>query len=509
MHEAPPAPRNDGPETADRAPVVLVGNPNVGKSALFGALTGRYVTVSNYPGTTVEIASGQMVLGGRKVPVRDTPGIYSLIPSSEDERATRDILLAEAPRAVVVVGDSKNLDRTLVVALQVREAGLPTVLCLNMLDEAEARGIAVDRGALSGALGIPVVGTVATRREGIPRLLDAIASPRRGGGAVSYPEAIEREAEILEALVPPASIAPRALALMVLAGDETLAEWLREKLDAGSLAAIEVSRQRARAAFHEPVACVIHESRTRAAWRLAAAATVRGPGTAPREGTLGAAIERFATHRLWGWPLLLGVLVLAYLFVGVLGAGVLVDLFEGVVFGRWVNPWATALADGVVPWRGARDFLVGPYGLLTMALTYALGIVLPIVATFFVAFGVLEDSGYLPRLAVMVNRAFRRLGLNGKAVLPMVLGLGCDTMATMTTRILETPKERLIVIVLLALGVPCSAQLTVVLAMLAPLSPGEHTLTLHETVTDSWQDVSGGGQAGESNTMECVINVIR
>jgi ferrous iron transport protein B len=163
------------------------------------------------------------------------------------------------------------------------------------------------------------------------------------------------------------------------------------------------------------------------------------------------------------------VLWLCYLFVGVFGAGTLVGLLEERLFNGWINPLATRLIEATLPWEFARDLLVGPYGVLTMALTYALALVLPIVGTFFIAFGMLEDSGYLPRLAVMANAAFRRMGLNGKAVLPMVLGLGCDTMATLTTRILETPRERLIVILLLALGVPCSAQLAVVLALLAPL----------------------------------------
>ncbi len=145
-------------------------------------------------------------------------------------------------------------------------------------------------------------------------------------------------------------------------------------------------------------------------------------------------------------------------------------MLENGFFGKIVSPAATRLADAIVPWPLVRDFFVGPYGLVTMALAYSLALVLPIVGTFFIAFGILEDSGYLPRLAVMVNRIFKSMGLNGKAVLPMVLGLGCDTMATLTTRILETPKERLIVILLLALGVPCSAQLTVILAMLGGLS---------------------------------------
>jgi ferrous iron transport protein B len=182
-------------------------------------------------------------------------------------------------------------------------------------------------------------------------------------------------------------------------------------------------------------------------------------------------LERVAIHPLWGLPLLAAVLFMAYQFVGVFGAGTLVGLLEERLFGRWINPAATALIEQAVPWAFVRDLLIGPYGVITMALTYALALILPIVTTFFIAFGVLEDSGYLPRLAVVVNRGFKRIGLNGKAVLPMVLGLGCDTMATLTTRILETRKERVIVMLLLALGVPCSAQLTVIMIMLAGLSP--------------------------------------
>ncbi|MBI5044024.1 MAG: ferrous iron transporter B, partial [Nitrospirae bacterium] len=140
------------------------------------------------------------------------------------------------------------------------------------------------------------------------------------------------------------------------------------------------------------------------------------------------------------------------------------------IFGRYLNPWAVKITDTLVPVPLLKELFVGDYGIITMALTYAIAIVLPIVGTFFIAFGILEDSGYLPRLAVMVNRVFKMMGLNGKAVLPMILGLGCDTMATLTARILETKKERIIVTLLLALGVPCSAQLGVILGMLAGLS---------------------------------------
>jgi ferrous iron transport protein B len=178
-----------------------------------------------------------------------------------------------------------------------------------------------------------------------------------------------------------------------------------------------------------------------------------------------------AVHPVWGWPILALVLWALYEFVGVFGAGTLVDVVEDGLFHGYLNPWAVALFSHL-PWGLARDLFVGEYGLLTMGLSYGLAIVLPIVLTFFTAFAVLEDSGYLPRLAVMSDRVFRLMGLNGKAVLPMVLGLGCDTMATLTARILPTRKERVLATLLLALGVPCSAQLGVILAMLAavPLS---------------------------------------
>jgi ferrous iron transport protein B len=180
-------------------------------------------------------------------------------------------------------------------------------------------------------------------------------------------------------------------------------------------------------------------------------------------------LGRAVREPVTGIPILLVVLYLTYLAVGVLGAQTLVGVLEGGLFGRYLNPWAAAAASHL-PFAAARDFLVGDYGLISMGLTYAIAIVLPVVTTFFLVFGFLEDSGYIPRLAIFSDRLFRSMGLNGKAVLPMVLGLGCDTMATMTTRILATPKERLIAILLLALGVPCSAQLATIMGILGGIS---------------------------------------
>jgi ferrous iron transport protein B len=453
------------------APIVLVGNPNVGKSALFGALTGTYVTVSNYPGTTVEVTRGTVSVSGRRLTLLDTPGAASLLPTSEDERVTRDILLAERPHAVVVVGDAKNLERALLLALQTAELGLPMVLCLNMADEARARGIAIDEAGLSQRLGVEVVSTVAVRHEGLTRLLAALEGPRRSAFHLDYPREVESAVEEAALLLPEAPVSGRALSLMVLAGDETLTQWLAARVPQIDLARLEVLREQLSRRFPEPVAYVVNRARLETARQITR--EVASPAARPmrRPSPAGAMLDRAATHPVWGLVILAVVLVAAYEFVGVFGAKTLVDLLEQGLFGKIISPAATAAANRFLPWPFLRDLLVGPYGLITMALAYALALILPIVSTFFIAFGALEDSGYLPRLAVMVNRAFRKMGLNGKAVLPMVLGLGCDTMATLTTRILETRKERLIVTLLLALGVPCSAQLTVVLAMLSGLSP--------------------------------------
>jgi len=402
--------------------VVLLGNPNVGKSVLFNALTGLRAVVSNYPGTTVEVARGR--LAGTDTEVIDSPGLNSILPMSEDERVTWELVRSTRgePGAVVVqVADAKNLRRALLLTFQLGQLEVPSVLVLNMSDEAEARGIRIDQEGLEEALGIPVRTTVATQGVGVDGVSAALRAARRPRNHLPLPE----------------SLAGPALEMLT---------------DGESAVPTEPGFQ---ARYHE--ALLAHaESLAR---RFATEAE-------PASQALSRRLGRLAVHPIWGWPILAAVLVGLYEFVGVFGAGTLVDLFETEVFEGHLNPWASALF-GLLPWAPLRDLFVGEYGLITMGLSYGLAIVLPIVATFFTAFAILEDSGYLPRLAVMSDRVFRVMGLNGKAVLPMVLGLGCDTMATLTTRILPTRKERLLATLLLALGIPCSAQLGVILAMLA------------------------------------------
>jgi Fe2+ transport system protein B len=700
-----------------RRRAVLVGQPNVGKSVVFGALTGTYVTVSNYPGTTVEVTRGRAHFGDEHWEVVDTPGTHNLVPMSEDEAVTRDILVTERHDALVQVGDAKNLARTVLLALQVAELGVPFCLNLNMLDEARARGLHFDLAALERELsGVRVNASTATEGEGLDGLRGYLAahderpaSPVPLACAARFPEDVEAAIADIEAAIPGTHpVAKRALATMLLGGEREVggklrelageiatgiarergaaiarthgapvfallsrlrlsraqaivravqrrddhaearahagnASWARAGLLGGAAAigaALVYDGALARTAvaapsdplasygFFDVVGRVLSRAavagwgapglallaaaavlatlvvrghaRTRAgAWKLVGAfaaawtaywATSIGEGLARhsysslpvhagalaglaalalalragdrRDAALSAALGRASTHPLWGLPILAFVLLLAYKVVGVFGAGTAVDFVQNKIFGAAVATatleaaqGAEALAEndvapdgktrlvvlaagmdrvrvvaqtkqqgvyvddpaaridvyasagavvapatdsgadsGVVVtgdvrggeariWSGFLNrwayrffawigiplltgLFVGQYGLLTMGVTYAVAIVLPVVATFFFVFSMLEDSGYLPRLAVMSNRVLRGMGLNGKAVLPMVLGLGCDTMATLTARIMETRKERVLVTLLLALGIPCSSQLSVIFALM-------------------------------------------
>ena len=468
------------PEVKDRPIVAIVGCPNVGKSLLFNRLTGAYVAVSNYPGTTVEVSRGKARLGETEVEVVDTPGMYSLLPISEEEAVARRLLLEERPRALLHVADAKNLQRMLPMTIQLLEAGLPVVLALNMLDESEKLGFTFDVELLSEKLGIPVFGTSGVANRGVKELARALGeraqSARQGSQShslnrdgVCYEGSIERSIEEIEAItghfLPMSS---RAAALLLLQGERELQELVRSRVSpdaADQVATVVRSLQRQ---FAQPLNSII------ALWRQEVAngivhEVMRSPSQMqePRLEKL----SRLLMHPVWGLPVLALVLYFGiYQFVGVFGAKTLVDFIENRVFGSWINPFAAHWAHRLLPDLWA-NLLVGEYGILTLGITYAVAIVLPIVGLFFFMFATLEDSGYLPRLAMLTDRLFKQIGLNGRAVIPIVLGFGCDTMATMVTRVLETKRERIIATILLALAIPCSAQSGLFLAMLGAVRP--------------------------------------
>ena len=472
-------------ESPDSRPILaIVGCPNVGKSLLFNRITGAYVAVSNYPGTTVEVTRGKMQLGETEIQVVDTPGMYSLRPISEEESVARRLLLTEHPRSVAHVLDARNLQRMLPLTLQLLEAGLPIVLALNMMDEADQMGFRFDIPRLADLLGIPVLATSGATNRGIKELrkvlgeratapIAAATVPLTPQSSIRYEEPVETAIQEIGAIAgavagPVIPLTSRSIALLLLQGDAEVLEIVRNRVSAEAADRVADLVGSVQQLFAQPLSLVITMRRQQVANDIIAE-VMQAPSDFERPRLEW--LSRILMHPVAGLPALALVLYLGiYQFVGVFGAQTLVNLIENTVFGKWINPFLSHWIQRFLPDLWANLF-VGEYGIITLGITYAVAIVLPIVGLFFLVFAALEDSGYLPRLAMLTDRLFKAIGLNGRAVIPIVLGFGCDTMATMVTRVLETKRERLIATLLLALAIPCSAQSGLFLAMLGAVRP--------------------------------------
>ena len=286
---------------------------------------------------------------------------------------------------------------------------------------------------------------------------------------LKYDEALESALSSIENLLEGNyRLSRRAVGLLLLQGDSEIEGRVREQ-EGANYQSIQKIVSEARASYSQPLSYIIALRQQQEVRRiLETAVTTR---ERPRQGFAGW-LSRAMMNPVTGPLILLAVLYFGfYQFVGVLGAGTLVDFIEGTVFGEWINPWVTSLAVSLIPFKIIQELFVGEYGIITLGFTYAFALILPIVGTFFIVFSIIEDSGYLPRLAMLIDRVFKGIGLSGRAVIPMVLGFGCDTMATIVTRTQETGRERVITTLLLALAIPCSAQLGVIFAILSGNGP--------------------------------------
>ncbi len=455
--------------------IALVGNPNVGKSVIFNALTGLNADVSNYPGTTIDIARGR--LGADEL--ADTPGIYGVSSFNDEERAARRMIL-EADVVINVVS-ALSLDRDLFLTLQLIDMGMPILVVVNQWDEALHRGLQIDLPALAAALEVPVVKCVAVRKEG----LSDIDPQRASAGPIDSD---------LHAIIAPLmkSGVDQANALLIAEGDEpSAAEFGVKPLE--HRAAIYGAR---RAHANQIVAQCVKTDDKRAGFSIK--------------------LGRWLLHPVYGT--IISVIVcyaIFYQLLGVLIAGNLVDLTEKKGMKVYYEPNVRLIAAKVFPaqitvgdkvfdfpngtlndaaqeklltdarqtvpanevvfdfWKqksfmaALGNIICGDYGLVTLTVTYLLGLLFPLVVGFYLGLSLLEDSGYLPRLAVLVDKLMSKIGLNGRAIIPLILGLGCVTMATITTRLLTTRREKIIATALLGVAIPCSAQLGVVTGTLA------------------------------------------
>jgi ferrous iron transport protein B len=371
----------------------LVGNPNVGKSAIFSELSGTYAEVSNFPGTTVEAMSGRW--NGR--PMLDAPGTYGLGEHSEEERITTDLVKRAA--TIVNVVDAAHLDRDLFLTLQLAETGVPMVVALNLMDEARQAGNAPDAAELERRLGVPVVPTVAVSGEGLNELAAAITAARPG-------------------------------------------TWSMNGAD-------DPARRRAADELYAGVVTGEQKQRWLADWLSRASVTLH-----------------------WGIPMIVLALTGIYYLVGVAVAQHLVTFTETRLGQEMWEPFIRSVFDLTGIGGPIREIMVGEFGLLSMTVTYILFLLAPLVAAFYFALALLEDSGFLPRVATLVDRLLGAIGLNGRAVIPIILGFGCVTMGTITTRLLATKREKTIATALLNFAIPCSAQLAVIAALLAGFGGG-------------------------------------
>lgn len=450
--------------------IALVGHPNVGKSVIFSHLTSRYVTVSNFPGTTVEIFSGEAEIEDQTYEVFDTPGINSTEPSSEDERVTLELIQRERPDIIVQVADAKNLRRALFLLSQLSLFRIPVVLVLNMMDECRDKGIHIDSSILSLKLGVPVVETVATTGHGLEELRNQLNSTRlcpfAGKNSIPWIEGIMGEVH-WERGTSSASLPLRTklfTAAALVGALLHLENYLGSTLEIPTLS--DALGRLLGIVLPNAPEMLTSTLITLGAYLLPVLIPVL---TAIRwDPVFNESFGRWARRPVSGLFILATTISLAYQLVGKFGAQTLVELFEVSLFEAYITPFLQA----ILPTGFLYDLLVGQYGVISMGLAYGLAIVLPVVSTFFLAFSFLEDCGYLPRLSILSDRLLRAMGLHGKGFLPMVLGLGCVTMATMTTRILSSKKERFIATLLLALGIPCSAQLGVILAITSGISGG-------------------------------------
>jgi len=437
--------------------IALAGNANVGKSVIFNELTGLHQHVGNWPGKTVERAEGTLVFGDYMVDVIDLPGIYSLSTYSIEELVSREYIAVEHPDVLVNVLDASALERNLFLTTQLLELEPHMIVALNQVDMAEAKGIEIDPRRLEDLLGVPVVPTVAVKGIGLQELMEEVVETVERNDPTSSPllfgPEIERVVEdLVSKLEGVESPYPRRwLAIKLIEGDEETTDVIYSG-NPGVRASVEEAVAEIEEAHGHDVQSVFASERYAIASRTAAeVSTVRTP-----RRTLKDRMEDVTTHSVFGYAILVAVVLGTFFSIFNLGdyiSGVLSSLFEGLkaaYFGALGEGWLVTFI-----WDGFIDGVLG-----------GIGIALPYIVPFYIVLSLLEDSGYLARIAFLMDSAMHQIGLHGKGFIPLMLGFGCNVPACLGCRIMETERERLICAFVASL-VPCAARSIVIMGLVA------------------------------------------
>ena len=440
--------------------IALAGNPNVGKSTIFNNLTGMKQHTGNWPGKTVSNARGYCRSEKRGYVLVDVPGAYSLTAASPEEELARDFICFGGADAVLLVCDGSCLERNMKLLLQVMETGKPVLLCVNLLDEAESRGIHIDLKTLEGQLGVPVIGTVGRDKRSRGRLLAALDAlfdrPAEGEPyMVEYPTPVERAvAALLPLAGEPVGSAPRFAALRLLEGEKSMEEHAGPEL----LAAARQQRQKLveQGLDEEQLHDILATTLVAAGERICAQAVENAGGG---YGCRDRRIDRIVTSRRWGYPLMIALLALIF-FLTISGANVPSQWLAKGLF--WVEDALAALLLKLGAPAWLRGLLVdGAF----RTLAWVTSVMLPPMAIFFPLFTLLEDSGYLPRIAYNLDRPFCRCGSCGRQALTMAMGFGCNAAGVVGCRIIHSPRERLLAILTNSL-VPCNGRFPTLIALI-------------------------------------------
>ena len=434
--------------------IALAGNPNTGKSTVFNALTGLRQHTGNWPGKTVTRAEGSFSFHDQRYRIIDLPGTYSLLSTSEDEEVARDFILFGKPDVTVIVVDASRLERNLSLALQILEITDKAVLCLNLMDEARRHHITIDTRTLSRDLGIPVVATSARTKEGIADLLFAIEDVVSGKFQTKKQTYIDLPKENAEAIAELQSALSelnpdlpntRWLAMRLIEGDESVQKGVM----AGTFSAENNPQKQARVLrkadeYHKILGDTYRNDLVEAIYAEATKLINASVSTdfSARSFRIDRAIDRVVTHKIWGFPIMF-LLLAGVLWITIIGANYpsqwLSDLFVG-----WLYPLLKNGANALhFPWWLSGFLIDGVY----LATTWVISVMLPPMAIFFPLFTLLEDFGYLPRVAFNLDKLFRTAGAHGKQALTMSMGFGCNAAGVVATRIINSPREKLIAII--------------------------------------------------------------
>ncbi|MBN2043017.1 MAG: ferrous iron transport protein B [Candidatus Aenigmarchaeota archaeon] len=436
--------------------IALAGNSNVGKSVIFNYLTGLNQHIGNWPGKTVEKAEGSFRFRGHEISVIDLPGIYSLSTYSIEETVTREYIAKEKPDVVINVVDASVLERNLFFTLQLIEMGRPMIIALNQIDTAEKKGIRIDHKKLGKILGIPVIPTIAVKGTGIYDIAEKaveLSGSGRKPKTIKYGDEFERGIQkIVKALKGFRSdYPPRWLAIKLLENDSEIVRMVLKNAPDAAKEAGKISGEIESIHKHSCPTAVTCEKYA-AANRIA---TQVQKQTKKKGETLAERIHDVSTDKIWGYPVMILIILATFFSVFTFGdffSAAIEDLLMG-----FLHLLEAQTGGGII-----LEFILG----LLEGVISAITVILPYILPFYLILGILENSGYLSRMAFLMDNVMHKIGLHGKAFIPLMMGYGCNVPACLGCRIMETHRERMIAIFVTTL-IPCAAVTAVILGLVA------------------------------------------